>query len=75
MASEIKRASEATAGSIASNEKLGSALKCSAKPAFIEERLKLFDSIYEKFQEHYKSLPRKPIKIETEDKVARWIRP
>jgi len=67
MASEIKRASEATAGSIASNEKLGSALKCSAKPAFIEERLKLFDSIYEKFQEHYKSLPRKPIKIKLPD--------
>lgn len=65
--SEIKRATEATAGTIATSEKLGASLKCSPKPAFIEERLKFFDAIYEKNQEQYKSLPKKPIKIKLPD--------
>jgi len=56
MQPEAKRAIEATPGTVVSAGKIGAELKCIPNPPFIEERLKLFDAIYAKNIEQYKSI-------------------
>ncbi len=55
MQAEAKRATEATAGTTASVGKIGTGLKCIPQPAFIAERIKLFEAVYARNQEEYKS--------------------
>ncbi len=56
MKEEAKRATAATSGSVVSSGKIGAELKCEAHPSFIAERIKLFDQIYAKNVELYKSI-------------------
>ena len=55
MQPEGKRAIASTEGKVAA-EKLGTALKCVPNPSFLIERLKLFDQIYARNAEEFKSI-------------------
>lgn len=62
---EGKRATEKTAGSvqIPTGVKIGGDFKIAANPAFLEERAKLFDEIYQRQKKQFESYERREIDI------------
>lgn len=56
MQAEVKRATEATAGTVAVSGKIGQDLKCTPQAPFIAERVKLFEKLYEKYLQEIKGM-------------------
>lgn len=62
-----KRSKEATAGTITEHGKIGGEFKVAKNPAFLQERLKLFNEIYERQQEELKKVEKREIEITLKD--------
>jgi hypothetical protein len=56
MQAEAKRATETSAGSVATSGKIAATLQCVANPPFAVERLKIFEKLKERYAEDCKSI-------------------
>ena len=66
---EGKRTKETTAGSVSlpTGVKIGGPFKVQENPAFLKERAKVFEEIYQRQQKQFESLPKREIDITLPD--------